>query len=109
MGKSTNINATPIPENEKKHIKELKSFNILNSLPEKEFDALTSLATPLCDVPISLINFIDTRKQFTKSCIGISVEHIPREQSICQYTILVTKYLQLMTLAKIKDLKTCLM
>ncbi len=102
LNKSTTIDAASIPESEKERIEELKSFNILNTLPEEEFDALTGLAARLCDVPISLINFIDTREQFTKSCVGISVERTPREQSICQYTILADEMFEINDLSEDK-------
>ena len=95
----------PVPEHEEERIDELKSFNILNTLPEEEFDALTGLAARLCDAPISLINFIDTKEQFTKSCIGMSAERSLREQSICQYTILVDEILEISDLSKDKRFK----
>ncbi len=79
----------PIPENEADRLKELQSFNILYTLPEDEFDVLSRLAARVCNMPVCQINFIDTDKQFIKSCIGISAaEDIPRSQSICQYTIM---------------------
>ena len=100
LNELTKIDEAPIPENEEERVKELKSFDILNTLPEDEFDALTGLAARLCDVPIALINFIDTREQFTKSCVGISAEYTPREQSICQYTILTDELFEIQDLQK---------
>lgn len=82
------LGAAAIPDHEKERISELMSYDIIDTLPEDEFDALTNLASRITDVPISLINFLSTEEQFTKSCTGITIDTIPRSQSICQYTIL---------------------
>ena len=82
------LEQAPIPENEDERVKELMSYDIINTLPEDEFDALTNLASRICNVPISLINFVSSEKQYTKSCTGITADTTPRSKSICQYTIL---------------------
>lgn len=97
---SVGIPEPPIPENEEERLKELQSFNILYTLPEDEFDSLTRLAARLCDVPVCMINFIDADELFTKSCIGIEAEDTPRSQSICQYTIMTDKVLEIKNLSE---------
>lgn len=79
----------PIPEDEEERLKELHSFDILYTLPEEEFDALSRLACKTCEAPISFINLIDSDFQWTKSCVGATTNgNIPRSESICQYTIM---------------------
>lgn len=89
----------PIPDNDKKRIAELKTYNILDTVPEDEFDALTELAAGICDMPVSLINFIDSQRQFTKSCAGAAVDHMPRSKSMCQYTIMSDQIFEIPDLA----------
>lgn len=90
----------PIPENEEERVRELESYDILDTLPEDEFDALTNLASRICNVPIALINFVNNKEQFTKSCTGISADTTPRSQSICQYTILTDELFEINDLSE---------
>ena len=68
-------------------LNELSSFDILDSLPEKEYDEITLLASSICNTPISLITFIDDQRQWIKARTGIDLRESKREDSFCQYTI----------------------
>ncbi len=72
---------------EKKRIQDLKSMKLLNSLPEKEYDDITSLAAFICNTPISLIALVTDTRQFFKSRQGVDVSETPIEQSFCAYAI----------------------
>lgn len=80
-------NILPIPENEDLRLKALEEYNILDTLPEEEFDRLTKLASVICGVPISLISLIDKDRQWFKSNVGLDSNQTPRDISFCQYTI----------------------
>jgi PAS domain S-box-containing protein len=66
----------------------LYSYDILDTLPEEEYDALTRLASYICQVPLAFISFIDDRRQWFKSKVGLPVEEVPLADSFCRYTIM---------------------
>ncbi|HUD91845.1 GAF domain-containing protein, partial [Sphingobium sp.] len=66
----------------------LASFHILDTPPEREFDALTALAQRLLDCPIALVSLVDGQRQWFKSVQGLGdVRETPREQAFCAHTI----------------------
>ncbi|CAN5158211.1 hypothetical protein BH23BAC3_BH23BAC3_04410 [soil metagenome] len=74
---------------EEKRLAALYSYNILDTLPEEEFDNLTNLAAEIAGTPVSMINLIDKHRQWTKSNVGLNsdMNEKPRSKSVCQYTI----------------------
>ncbi|RYU96287.1 PAS domain S-box protein [Emticicia agri] len=78
----------PVPVNEKDRLKALKSYNLLDSVNEEEFDRLTRLASIICGVPISLVSLVDEERQWFKSKIGLKDNETSRDISFCQYTIM---------------------
>ena len=78
--------SNPIPVNEVERINALNSYNILDTLPEKDYDAINRLAAYICQTPISLITFIDTDRQWYKANIGLPNNEIARSESFCRYT-----------------------
>jgi len=82
---------SPIPHNEKERLEALKSYHIMDSLSEQEFNAITKLAASICGVPIALISLLDENRQWFKAKFGIDVEETPRNISFCQHAILETK------------------
>ncbi|RZK10479.1 MAG: hybrid sensor histidine kinase/response regulator [Flavobacterium sp.] len=81
-------NTFPIPPNESERLKALKHYNILDTLSEEEFDAITHLISYICEVSIAHISFIDDKRQWFKSIIGLDATEVAREDSFCQYTIM---------------------
>ncbi len=78
----------PVPENEQKRLLALKSYEIMNSLTEAEYDRITELAAIICDTPISLVSLLDEDRQWFKSRHGLDVSETRRELAFCQYTIM---------------------
>ena len=78
----------PFAVNEKERLEALLSYNVLDSFSEEEFDKISTLAAYICQVPIALISFIDDKRLWFKSGIGIDISETPRETSFCQYSIL---------------------
>jgi hypothetical protein len=59
----------------------LDSYDVLDTLPEKELDALTQLAAHICNKPIALITLIDKNRQWYKSAFGMATGQTARELS----------------------------
>ena len=70
---------------EQDRIRIVESYEIFNSLPEKEYDEITQLASFICDTPISLITFIDKKKQYFKSHHGVNLSETSLEYSFCKH------------------------
>jgi signal transduction histidine kinase len=66
----------------------LKSYEILDSLPEKEYDDLARLASEICQTPISLISLLDDKRQWFKSNHGLDVRETPIEYAFCSHAII---------------------
>jgi len=81
-------NKVPIPANETERLNALKHYNILDTLSEEEFDAVTQLISYICEVSIAHISFIDDKRQWFKSIIGLDATEVPREDTFCKYTIM---------------------
>ncbi len=66
---------------------ELAFYEILDTAQEKEFDDVTFLASHICQTPMSMITFLDDKRQWIKSKIGSSVNETPKADSFCRLAI----------------------
>ena len=78
----------PIPENEIERLRALKEYSIMDSMPEKEYDAITKLASFICGTPIAIITFLDEQRVWFKSNLGLDFTESSRDMSFCQYAIM---------------------
>jgi PAS domain S-box-containing protein len=76
-----------IPKNENDRLAELNSYNILDTLPEEEYDDLTQLAASICETSIALISLVDGERQWFKSRFGIDATETPRDISFCGHAV----------------------
>ncbi|MCV6606443.1 MAG: sensor domain-containing diguanylate cyclase [Porticoccaceae bacterium] len=78
----------PTPYNEEARIKALAEYQLLDTLPEQEYDDIVQMAAQLCGTPISAVVLIDAERKWNKAKYGIDIEQLPREIAICAHTIL---------------------
>ena len=66
----------------------LYSYEILDTPREAEFDDLVQLAANICGAPISVINLIETHRQWFKAETGLGIRETPIDVSICRHVLL---------------------
>lgn len=76
------------PAQESERLEALKEYNILDTPSEQAYDDITRLAAFICNVPIALITFVDTDRQWFKSKVGLDVDQTSRDVSFCSQCIL---------------------
>ncbi len=76
------------PANESQRLSAVYEYNILDSLPEKEYDDITKIAASISGMPIALITIIDNDRQWFKSKIGIDGMDTHRDHAFCAHAIL---------------------
>ena len=65
----------------------LADFDLDYTSHQESFKDLARLAAKVAGTEISLVNLIDTFTQWTISNHGLNIDQMPREDSVCQYTI----------------------
>jgi two-component sensor histidine kinase len=73
----------------------LRSYSILDTEREADFDDIVGLASQLCGTPISVVNLIDEHRQWFKAEVGLGVRETPIESSICAHAILETDFVEI--------------
>ncbi len=73
---------------EEERLKELRRYGILDTEREANFDELVEIASDICEVPVSVVNFIDAGRQWFKAEVGLGVRSTPIETSLCGHVIL---------------------
>ncbi|HVG40809.1 MAG TPA: GAF domain-containing protein [Chitinophagaceae bacterium] len=77
-----------LPPNEKVRIEKLKSYDILDTPPDGNFERITQLAAAIFKVPIAIISLVDSDRIWFKSHYGLPINQIDREPGLCASAIL---------------------
>ncbi len=78
----------PTPFDEPERLRALQRLDVLDSAPEREFDALVAAAALVCGVPISLVSLVDSDRQWFKANVGLpGVTETHRDVAFCAHAI----------------------
>ena len=77
----------PLPAQETERLEKLRSYEILDSLPEETYQRITRLAARMLDMPVAVISLVEGDRQWFKAQVGGNRNEIPREQSFCAHAI----------------------
>ncbi len=75
------------PGGESARVAALRSYALLDSPPEAEFDDIVLLAANVCETPIAMISLVDERRTWFKARIGLALAEMPRDISFCAQAI----------------------
>ena len=70
-----------------KRIKELLSFQILDTPNERVFDSIVKIAAQVFDTPVAAITFLDEKRQWIKASVGLNICETDRKYAVCNHTI----------------------
>ncbi|WP_145109367.1 GGDEF domain-containing protein [Cereibacter sediminicola] len=84
---SITCRSRPPVDKEVQRIAALRQYQILDTLPEGEFDTITQTVQSVFDMPMVAISFVDTHRQWFKSEIGLGMRETERTGSFCTHTI----------------------
>ena len=72
---------------EKRRVAALHALSLLDSEPEREFDALVALAAEMLSCPTALMTLVDSDRLWIKAAAGGERGEIDRDIGMCAYTI----------------------
>ncbi|MBI5430546.1 MAG: sensor domain-containing diguanylate cyclase [Nitrosomonadales bacterium] len=78
----------PIPENEAQRLEAVRSYEILDSSPEVDFDALTRVAAFAFDAPAAVVGLMDSDRLWFKSHFGLDVPQLDRQIAFCAHAVM---------------------
>lgn len=76
------------PLNERDRLRALVELDILDTLPEREYDDVARLASQITGTPIGLITLVDEKRQWFKARHQFPVPETSRDVSFCAHAIL---------------------
>jgi GAF domain-containing protein len=94
----------PRPENEQARLAQLKALHILDTPNERIFDRMTARLARVFQVPIALISFIDSERQWFKAQFGLPDElaqaGTSRDLSVCGHMVAANEMLVVEDIAR---------
>lgn len=72
---------------ESRRLAALQSLGVLDTDPERAFDALVALTADLFGCPIAMLSLIDRDRSWIKAKVGVEQTEVPRDTAFCDRTI----------------------
>jgi diguanylate cyclase (GGDEF)-like protein len=85
---TANTYQCPIPENEAQRLRAVHSYEILDTMPEVDFDALTRVAAHAFNTPVAVVGLMDADRLWFKSRLGLDVPQLDRQIAFCAYAVM---------------------
>lgn len=82
MRKGTGMSASNV-----ERLLSLSRYQILDTPREASFDAISKLASEICNTPFAAISFAETERQWFKSQVGLKIRESPLARSFCAQAI----------------------
>jgi len=77
----------PSPDDEERRLAAIRALGLWKTPPEERFDRITRVAAALFDVPIALIALMERDREWFKSCCGMEIREVSRDESFCSHAI----------------------
>lgn len=74
--------------NESERLTSLRSYRLLDNVPDAALDELTHLARTVCKVPIAWVCLVDEDQQWVLASEGLENRSLPRSLAYCAHVIL---------------------
>lgn len=84
----------PIPLDDVQRLKELYSYDILDTSTEQALDELVQSAATLCGTAFGALTLVDRDRQWFKAQCGFSLKETVRSQSVCGHGILTRAFFE---------------
>ena len=83
----------PLPRNEARRLRELRSQEIMDTLPEPALERAVRIAARFFAMPMAAVAFVDEYRVWCKANEGLTQSETARDAAICAHTILQNKVL----------------
>jgi len=81
------MNSYPLPDNEAERIKKLELLDLIKMAKDPELDVFAETACLITGCPSSLISIMESDTQRIQSCIGLALDSVDRQNTLCQYSV----------------------
>jgi transposase-like protein len=75
------------PNDEDRRLAATRSLGLWKTPPEERFDRIVRVAAAAFDAPIALIALMDRDREWFKSCWGLEIREVHRDDSFCGHAI----------------------
>ena len=79
--------APAIPRDETVRLAALCDSGLLGVPDDYPLDCVTNIGARLFDVPMCMLSLVDADRQWFASCVGLDVQHTPRDVSFCGHVV----------------------
>jgi phosphoribosyl 1,2-cyclic phosphodiesterase len=77
----------PKPTDEDRRLAATRALGLWDTPPEERFDRITRIAAAMFNAPIALIALMERDREWFKSCCGVEIREVARDDSFCSHAI----------------------